>query len=105
MRLANGEMVRALRVVTVNRGVDPRDLALLPFGGAGPMHAADLADEMGMSRILCPRSGDVLSASLHRRGGAAPLAIVRAGGRGRAEPRSRGSRAGLCRGARAPLRV
>ena len=62
VRLANAEMVRALRVVTVNRGIDPREFALLPFGGAGPMHAADLAAEMGMARMICPRAGGVLSA-------------------------------------------
>ncbi len=62
VRLANSEMVRALRVVTVNRGIDPREFALLPFGGAGPMHAADLASEMGMTRMICPRAGGVLSA-------------------------------------------
>ncbi len=62
VRLANAEMVRALRVVTVNRGIDPRDFSLLPFGGAGPMHAAELAAEMGMTRLICPRAGGVLSA-------------------------------------------
>jgi N-methylhydantoinase A len=62
VRVANQEMIRALRVVTVDRGIDPRDFALLPFGGAGPMHAAALADELGMKRILCPRASGVLSA-------------------------------------------
>jgi N-methylhydantoinase A len=62
VRVANQEMVRALRVVTVERGVDPRRFALLPFGGAGPMHAAALATELGVERILCPRAGGVLSA-------------------------------------------
>ena len=62
VRVANQEMARALRVVTVERGVDPRDYALLPFGGAGPMHAAALAEELDMSRIMCPRAGGVLSA-------------------------------------------
>jgi N-methylhydantoinase A len=62
VRVANQEMVRALRVVTVERGVDPRRFALLPFGGAGPMHAAALADELGMERVLCPRASGVLSA-------------------------------------------
>jgi N-methylhydantoinase A len=62
LRLANQEMARALRVVTVERGVDPRRFALLPFGGAGPMHAAELAEELGIGRLLCPRSGGVLSA-------------------------------------------
>jgi len=61
-RVANQEMVRALRVVTVERGVDPRRFALLPFGGAGPMHAAAIAAELGIERILCPRAGGVLSA-------------------------------------------
>ena len=62
MRVANQEMVRALRVVTVERGIDPRRFALLPFGGAGPMHAAAIAAEIGIERILCPRAGGVLSA-------------------------------------------
>jgi N-methylhydantoinase A len=62
LRVANQEMVRALRVVTVERGVDPRAFALLPFGGAGPMHAAAIAAELGIGRILCPRAGGVLSA-------------------------------------------
>ncbi len=62
VRVANQEMVRALRVVTVERGVDPRRFALLPFGGAGPMHAAALATQLGIDRILCPRAGGVLSA-------------------------------------------
>jgi N-methylhydantoinase A len=62
VRVANQEMVRALRVVTVERGVDPRRFALMPFGGAGPMHAAALAGQLGMTRILCPRASGVLSA-------------------------------------------
>jgi N-methylhydantoinase A len=62
VRIANQEMLRALRVVTVERGIDPRGFALLPFGGAGPMHAAEIAAELGIERILCPRAGGVLSA-------------------------------------------
>jgi N-methylhydantoinase A/oxoprolinase/acetone carboxylase beta subunit len=62
VRVANQEMVRALRVVTVERGVDPREFALMPFGGAGPMHAAGIAHELGIERILCPRASGVLSA-------------------------------------------
>ncbi len=62
VRVANQEMLRALRVVTVERGVDPRRFALLPFGGAGPMHAAAIAAELGVGRVLCPRAGGVLSA-------------------------------------------
>jgi N-methylhydantoinase A len=62
LRVANQEMVRALRVVTVERGLDPRGFVLLPFGGAGPMHAAAIAAELGIDTILCPRAGGVLSA-------------------------------------------
>jgi N-methylhydantoinase A len=62
LRVADQEMVRALRVVTVERGIDPRRFALLPFGGAGPMHAAAIAAELGIETVLCPRAGGVLSA-------------------------------------------
>jgi N-methylhydantoinase A len=62
VRVANAEMVRALRVMTVERGVDPRRFALLAFGGAGPLHAAAIAEELGMTRILVPRASGVLSA-------------------------------------------
>ena len=55
-------MVRALRVVTVERGIDPRRYALLAFGGAGPLHAAQIADELGIETILCPRASGVLAA-------------------------------------------
>ncbi len=61
-RVANAEMLRALRVMTVERGVDPRELALLAFGGAGPLHAAAIAQELDMSTILCPRASGVLAA-------------------------------------------
>ncbi len=60
--VANQEMVRALRVITVERGIDPRRFDLLPFGGAGPLHAIAIAEELGIGRVLCPRSGGVLSA-------------------------------------------
>jgi N-methylhydantoinase A len=62
VRVANAEMVRALRVMSVERGVDPRGYALMPFGGAGPLHACEIADELGIRRILCPRSSGVLCA-------------------------------------------
>ncbi len=62
VRVADTEMVRALRVMTVERGVDPRDFALLAFGGAGPLHAVAIAGELGMRRILVPRASGVLSA-------------------------------------------
>jgi N-methylhydantoinase A len=62
VRVANAEMLRALRVMTVEQGIDPRAFALLAFGGAGGLHAAALADELGMGTVLCPRAGGVLSA-------------------------------------------
>jgi N-methylhydantoinase A len=62
IRVANAEMVRALRVVTVERGIDPRRYALLAFGGAGPLHAAQIADELGIDTIVCPRASGVLAA-------------------------------------------
>jgi N-methylhydantoinase A len=61
-RIAGAEMVRALRVVTVERGVDPRGYALLAFGGAGPLHAVQIAEELGIERIVCPRASGVLAA-------------------------------------------
>ncbi|HEV2785928.1 MAG TPA: hydantoinase/oxoprolinase family protein, partial [Solirubrobacteraceae bacterium] len=62
VRVANAEMVRALRVMTVQQGIDPRRFALLAFGGAGPLHAAAIAEELGIETILCPRASGVLSA-------------------------------------------
>jgi N-methylhydantoinase A len=62
IRVANAEMVRALRVVTVQRGIDPRDYALLAFGGAGPLHAAAIAEELGIEKVICPRASGVLAA-------------------------------------------
>src|SRR3954468_21237233 len=61
-RVAGTEMARAVRVMTVERGVDPRELALLAFGGAGALHAAAIADELGMRRVLVPSASGVLSA-------------------------------------------
>jgi N-methylhydantoinase A len=58
----NAEMLRALRVVSVERGHDPRELALVAFGGAGPLHACELADELGIETVLVPEAAGVLSA-------------------------------------------
>jgi N-methylhydantoinase A len=60
--IANIHMVQALRVVSVERGFDPKDFALLAFGGAGPMHGCDLAKALGMTTVLIPAAGGVLSA-------------------------------------------
>jgi N-methylhydantoinase A len=62
LRVVNAEMARALRVVSVERGIDPRGLALVAFGGAGPLHACALAEELGMERILVPLASGMLSA-------------------------------------------
>ena len=62
VRVASAAMAQAVRVVTVERGIDPRHLALVPFGGAGPLHAAQIADELGMRRVLVPVASGVLSA-------------------------------------------
>jgi N-methylhydantoinase A len=62
VRVASAEMAGAARVMTVERGIDPRELALLAFGGAGPLHATAIADELGMTRVVVPRSSGVLSA-------------------------------------------
>lgn len=60
--VVNAEMLRALRLVSVERGHDPRDFALVAFGGAGPLHACELADELGSRRVLVPAAAGVLSA-------------------------------------------
>ncbi|MEX2613348.1 MAG: hydantoinase/oxoprolinase family protein, partial [Gaiellaceae bacterium] len=62
IEIVNAEMVRALRVVSVEQGLDPRDFALIAFGGAGPLHACPLAEELGMSTVLVPAAAGVLSA-------------------------------------------
>ena len=60
--VVNAEMLRALRVVSVERGRDPRDFALVAFGGAGPLHACAIADELEMRTVLVPDAAGVLSA-------------------------------------------
>jgi N-methylhydantoinase A len=62
VRVAETEMLGALRLMTVERGIDPRGFVLMPFGGAGPLHAAAMARELGIDRILCPRASGVLCA-------------------------------------------
>ena len=61
-RIATERMSQAVRTVTVQEGHDPRSFALVAFGGAGPMHAAALADTLGIDRIRVPRANGVLSA-------------------------------------------
>jgi N-methylhydantoinase A/oxoprolinase/acetone carboxylase beta subunit len=62
LAVVNANMVRALRHVSVERGVDPRGLALVAFGGAGPLHACDLADELGIATVIVPPRAGVFSA-------------------------------------------
>lgn len=62
VRVADAEMAQAVRVVTVERGIDPRALALVAFGGAGPLHAAAIAEELEMARVVAPLAAGVLSA-------------------------------------------
>ena len=62
VEVVNAEMLRALRVVSVERGHDPREFALVAFGGAGPLHACALADDLGIETVLVPAAAGVLSA-------------------------------------------
>ncbi|TQQ83622.1 hydantoinase/oxoprolinase family protein [Halonotius terrestris] len=62
VRVANATMTRAIRSATVERGHDPREFDLVAFGGAGPMHAAALAADLGMDRVVIPAPAGVLSA-------------------------------------------
>jgi N-methylhydantoinase A len=62
VKAVNAEMVRAIRLVSVERGHDPRGLTLVAFGGAGPLHACELADELELHSVLVPESAGVLSA-------------------------------------------
>ena len=60
--VANASMAAAIRVVTVQRGIDPRDFTLVAFGGAGPLHAVELADTFGITTVVIPRAAGVASA-------------------------------------------
>jgi N-methylhydantoinase A len=62
VRVADATMNRALRVISVERGLDPRGFALVAFGGAGPLHACSLAEELGLRTVLVPEASGVLSA-------------------------------------------
>lgn len=60
--LVDAQMAKVLRIVTVERGLDPRDFALLAFGGGGPLHACALAADLGMRRVVVPRDPGLFSA-------------------------------------------
>ena len=61
-RVVNANMERAIRSISLERGYDPRLFTLVPFGGAGPMHACELAQELGIPRVLVPSRPGILSA-------------------------------------------
>ncbi len=62
LRIVNSNMVRAIRAVSVERGFDPRRFALMPFGGAGALHAVDVAREMSIKKIIVPPAPGILCA-------------------------------------------
>ena len=62
VRIANNNMVNALKLVSLNRGFDPREFTLIAFGGGGGMHAVALAGELGISKVVIPRDAAVFSA-------------------------------------------
>ena len=62
IRVVNSNMERAIRSISLERGYDPREFTLVPFGGAGPMHACELAAELGIPRVLVPAHPGILSA-------------------------------------------
>ena len=62
IRVVNANMARAIRATSQERGYDPRQFTMVPFGGAGPMHCCDLAHEMGIPRVLVPARPGILSA-------------------------------------------
>ncbi|MGN6489453.1 MAG: hydantoinase/oxoprolinase family protein [Devosia sp.] len=62
VRIANSSMVNALKLVSVNRGFDPRDFTMVVFGGGGPMHGAELGKELGVKKVVVPRGASVFSA-------------------------------------------
>lgn len=62
LRIVNSSMSKALRLVSVERGRDPREYSLIAFGGAGPLHACDLAEELGIKRVIVPKHPGLFSA-------------------------------------------
>ncbi|MEM0334745.1 MAG: hydantoinase/oxoprolinase family protein [Thermoplasmata archaeon] len=62
LALANNTMAKAISIVTIERGRDPRDFTLFAFGGAGPLHSCDLAEEMGIKEIIIPKNPGLFSA-------------------------------------------
>lgn len=62
IRIANNNMVNALKLISLNRGFDPRDFTMIAFGGGGAMHAVALAQELGVKKVVIPQGAAVFSA-------------------------------------------
>ena len=109
VRIAVARMTSAIREISIQRGHDPRDFTLIAFGGAGPMHALALAEEIGIPRVLVPRhpgnfsalgllASDIKHDDVRTRVGPLPSArrargaVRRDGGDGAAPARARGLR-------------
>ena len=63
LTVANANMAQTIRSLTVERGRDPRDFSLVAFGGAGPLHAAELADMLGVTEVIVPSHPGITSAT------------------------------------------
>ncbi len=61
-RVVNSKMARTMKKITIEKGLDPEDFSILAFGGAGPLHAASLAEELGIHRVIVPPMPGVFSA-------------------------------------------
>ncbi len=62
LAVVNGKMANAIRSITIGRGLDPRDFSLVAYGGAGPLHAASIAEELGVGHVIVPSGAGVFSA-------------------------------------------
>jgi N-methylhydantoinase A len=62
VQLANANVIRAIQLISTQRGHDPRDYVLVPYGGAGPLHAAQVAQELGIRTVVVPPSAGIISA-------------------------------------------
>ena len=62
IKVVNANMVRGIRVVSVEKGYDPREFGLVPFGGAGPVHGVEIAEELGITEVIVPKNPGVTSA-------------------------------------------
>lgn len=63
LAIANAAMANAIRAITVERGLDPRDFTLIAYGGGGPLHAVDIAQDLGISKVIIPQMASVFSSA------------------------------------------